>query len=134
MIQQLVRFGVFAVVVVSFPARPIAFGEGKQANEGFEYPRLVLHGKLATTLVIDHCEYISGMTCRIRLKETAALPSRVFFTEYDSAGKQVGRKVRLIYPKLNPGESGKATFRLRSSIPSKIVLRGEWKGPWRDPY
>ena|SRR5437879_9416611 len=32
------------------------------------------------------------------------------------------------------GEAGYATFRIRSSSPTKDVLRGEWKGPWRDPY
>jgi hypothetical protein len=105
-----------------------------QAGDVFKYPRLILQGRLASTFVIDQYEYISGMTCRIALKGGGVLPSQVFFIEFDAAGKQIGRKVRLIYPQLNRGETGKATFRLRSGSPAKVVLRGEWKGPWKDPY
>jgi hypothetical protein len=31
------------------------------AQQGFAYPRLVLIGRLSKTVVIDQCEYISGM-------------------------------------------------------------------------
>jgi hypothetical protein len=44
-----------------------------------------------------------------------------------------GPRVRLIYPELGPGETGRATFRIHSP-PATIVLQGEWKGPWQDPY
>jgi integrase len=44
-----------------------------------------------------------------------------------------GARARLIYPRLAPDETGRATFRLHLSRPATIVLQGEWKGPWRDP-
>ena len=102
--------------------------------QGFQYPELVLQGRLAMIFKIDRCEYISGMTCRIRYNGKAPLPSEVFFVEIDAEGKTQRSRVRLIYPRLQSGESGKATFRLRSSSPARIVLTGEWKGPWKDPY
>src|SRR3954469_13592007 len=99
-------------VVIAMKDAPVSAAQGEAA---FKYPLLVLEGRLANTLVFDRCEYISGMTCRITLKRNATLPSRVFFSEYGKSEKQLGRKLRLIYPNLKPGESGRATFRLQSS-------------------
>lgn len=41
--------------------------------------------------------------------------------------------MHLIYPNLKAGETGRAAFRIRLPEPTKIVLEGEWKGPWQDP-
>jgi hypothetical protein len=109
-------------------------GPSKRDDQLFSYPKLVLEDKLARTFTVDGCEYISGMTCRISYNGKEPLPSEVFFIELDQAGKTLGPKIRLIYPKLKPGESGKATFRIRSNNPAKIVLQGHWNGPWKDPY
>ncbi|MGC2421247.1 MAG: hypothetical protein WA405_06310 [Candidatus Acidiferrales bacterium] len=103
-------------------------------ENAFRSPEFELKGKLAKIFRLSHCEYISGLTCRIHYNGALALPSELFFTEFDDHGKQAGPPVRLIYPKLNPGETGVATFRIRLSTPAKIVLEAEWKGPWRDPY
>lgn len=93
-----------------------------------------LQGDLSKIFDVCGCEYISGMTCRIHYNGARPLPSQVFFSEYDDKGNRAGPEVRLIYPKLEPGETGYATFRIRRSSPAKVSLRGEWKGPWRDPY
>jgi len=107
-------------------------GESKSA--GFRYPRFELQGKLSATLTVSGCEYISGMTCKVSYTGTNPLPSRVYFVEFDEAGHQAGREVRLLYPRLEPGETGSATFRIRLSSPARVRLRGEWKGPWQSPY
>jgi hypothetical protein len=116
----------------------LCFGQTKQAqtgaDNGFTYPRFELEGKLAKIFTVTDCEYISGMTCRIHYNGVLPLPSQVFFTEFDERGHKAGARVRLIYPKLAPGETGRATFRLRASSPAKIVLQGEWKGLWQNPY
>ena len=95
---------------------------------------MVLRGHLKETFTLCGCEYLSGMTCRIEYSGARPLPSEVFFQEFDKAGTPAGPEVRLIYPNLKPGETGFATFHIRSSSPAKISLRAEWKGPWKDPY
>jgi hypothetical protein len=130
------RFLLVALLSLSVPLK----GRCRQtANEsdtqvGFVIPKFELAGKLARIFTVNKCQYISGMTCSIRYKAVFPLPSQVFFTEFDESGRKVGARVRLIYPKLNPGETGKATFRLRSDKPAKVILEGEWNGPWRNPY
>lgn len=101
---------------------------------GFRIPTFELAGKLAGVFSIKDCEYISGLTCKIRYSGVAPLPSKVFFTEIDEHGKKLGPPIRLIYPKLKKGETGYATFRIRVAEPAKLLLKGEWNGPWRDPY
>lgn len=103
-------------------------------ESGFRIPAFELKGRLAKIFSISDCEYISSLTCKIRYSGSVALPSEVFFEEFDEHGRRAGPRVRLIYPKLERGERGSATFRTRLSIPAKIVLQGEWNGPWRDPY
>jgi hypothetical protein len=103
-------------------------------DAGFRIPNFELSGKLAKIFKLSNCEYISGITCRIHYNGVLPLPSQVFFTEFDERGQQAAVRVRLIYPKLAPGETGRATFRIRSGRPAKVVLEAEWKGPWRDPY
>ncbi|HVB88032.1 MAG TPA: hypothetical protein VNK23_15330 [Candidatus Dormibacteraeota bacterium] len=105
-----------------------------QTAQGFVIPKFELAGKLSKIFTVSRCEYISGLTCHIHYNGKLPLPSEVFFTEFDEHGKKAGPRVRLIYPKLNSGETGVATFRIRLSTPAKIVLEGEWNGPWRDPY
>lgn len=83
---------------------------------------------------MNHCEYISGLTCRIHYNGKLPLPNEIFFTEFDEQGKKSGPRVRVIYPKLNSGETGAATFRIRLGTPAKIALEGEWNGPRRNPY
>jgi hypothetical protein len=106
--------------------------QGKPDADGFQVPKFELKGKLAKIFDIKDCEYISGITCRIHYNGVLPLPSRVFFTELDENGHP-GPRVRLIYPELKPGETGRATFRIHSH-PATIVLQGEWKGRWQDPY
>jgi hypothetical protein len=134
MTRNTLQILVTAIAAISMGAGALTSVSASQATDAFKYPRLVLNGRLSDTFLFDQCEYISGMTCRITLKAGRTLPSQVFFTEFDGAGKQVKRKVRLVYPNLKPGESGRATFRLRSGTPSKIVMYGEWKGAWKSPY
>lgn len=111
---------------------------GQQAeghnDHAFRVPKIELREKLAKIFSVSDCKYISGLTCRIRYNGTAPLPSEVFFTEFDDQGRKAGSRTRLIYPKLKAGERGYATFRIRLAEPAKIVLEGEWNGPWRDPY
>ena len=103
-------------------------------KNAFHPPKVELKGKLAKIFKVNHCEYVSGLSCRIHYNGNLGLPSEVFFTEFDNSGKKAGAPVRLIYPKLKPGETAIATFRIRLARPVRIVLLGEWKGPWRDPY
>ena len=102
--------------------------------EAFCIPSFELKGNLAKIFSVSRCEFISGLTCRIHYDGAMPLPSEVFFTEFDENDKQAGARVRLIYPKLKKGETGVATFRIRMPSPAKILLEGEWKGPYRNPY
>jgi hypothetical protein len=102
--------------------------------EAFCIPEFELKGNLAKIFSISECEFISGLTCRIHYNGAMPLPSEVFFTELDEHGKQSGARVRLIYPEVKKGETAVATFRIRMANPAKIVLEGEWKGPYRDPH
>jgi hypothetical protein len=102
--------------------------------EGFCIPSFELKGNLAKIFSISGCEFISGLTCRIHYNGHLPLPSGVYFTEFDERGKPAGGRVRLIYPEMKKGETGIATFRVRIGNPAKIVLEGEWKGPYRSPY
>jgi hypothetical protein len=112
--------------------RPVIASTSEES--AFRYPSIDLQGQLAEIFSVTDCEYISGLTCRIHYNGKAPLPSDVFFVAYDAGGKPDGAKVRLIYPRLEPGESGRATFRIRSSSPTKLVLQGLWDGPLRSPY
>ena len=124
------------VAAVEKPAADVDGGHsaGPSVDQRFRYPSFELAGDLKDIFEVKDCEYISGMTCRIHYKGVRPLPSQVFFTEFDEQGRQAGPAVRLLYPRLQPGETGYGTFRIRSSSPAKVVLRGEWKGPWRNPY
>ena len=108
-------------VIASFPDSP------------FHIPDLVLSGRLGQTLSVSSCEAISGVTCKITLKAGQVLPSRVYFSEVGADGNTSRKKVRLIYPNLKPGESGRATLRSGDNA-SRLVLKGEWDGPWQNPY
>ena len=127
-----------SVASIAFCVGAMCWGQSgqaaKDAESGFRIPRIELGGKISQIFTVTDCEYISGLTCRIHYSGVLPLPSQVFFTEFDERGKQAGPRVRLIYPKLERGERGLATFRIRLARPAKIVLQGEWKGPWRDPY
>jgi hypothetical protein len=107
--------------------------QDKTGDESFRVPKFRLKGKLARIFDVTDCKYISGMTCRIHYNGALPLPSRVFFSELGDRGQR-GPRVRLIYPKLEPGETGLATFRIHFGRPTTIVLQGEWNGPWQDPY
>src|SRR5260370_23253278 len=76
------------------------------AESDFRYTKFELKGNLAKIFEITDCEYISGMTCRIHYNGFLPLPTQVFFMEFDERGHQSGARVRLIYPKLKPGETG----------------------------
>jgi hypothetical protein len=116
------------------PPLPPTGQTGPSSEAGFRYPTLELLGPLRDVFAVGKCEYISGMTCKIRCKGAHPLPSRVYFVEFDENGKQAGAEVRLLYPRLERGETGSATFRIRLSSPTRVRLRGEWKGPWQNPY
>jgi hypothetical protein len=112
-----------------------SFGqENKPSEQGVRVPTFQLTTRLAKIFSIQKCEYISGLTCKIHYNGAGPLPSQVFFTEFDENGDKAGPRIRLIYPELKPGETGTATFRIRLAEPAKVVLQGEWNGPWRDPY
>jgi hypothetical protein len=100
---------------------------------GIRSPTFELLGQLKDIFAVGKCEYISGMTCKIKYTGVHPLPSRVYFMELDENGKRAGEEVRLLYPRLEPGETGSATFRTRLSSPTRVRLRGEWKGPWQNP-
>jgi hypothetical protein len=97
-------------------------------------PVIELDGRLREIFAVSGCEQISGLTCRIQYNGRAPLPTSVFFTEFDAHGRRLGKRTRLIYPHLKAGESGMATFRIKSSGPARIRLEAVGKGPWRDPY
>ncbi|MFZ3200496.1 MAG: hypothetical protein WA175_05030 [Candidatus Acidiferrales bacterium] len=56
-------------------------------ENAFRSPEFELKGKLAKIFRLSHCEYISGLTCRIHYNGALALPSELFFTEFDDHGK-----------------------------------------------
>lgn len=128
----------FLIVLSVFCFSAVCWGQHQEAKTDTDYafriPRFELKGKLAKIFSVSRCEYISGLTCRIHYNGAIPLPSEVFFTEFDEHGRQAGARVRLICPELKPGETGQATFRIRLISPARIVLQGEWKGPWRNPY
>jgi hypothetical protein len=107
--------------------------ESTEERRAWGYPTIELQGRLHDIFTVTHCQYISGLSCRISYNGRAPLPSEMLFVPYDVAGKTEGPRVRVIYPRLEPGESGTATFRI-GSHPARLVLRGVWDGPWRDPY
>jgi len=127
---------VLAAVTVVFsevqPTKTIQL-KAKHEDSPFTYPVLELKGRVADIFTFDQAEWISGLTCRIKYNGNKPLPSKVFFSEYDENGKQLSERIRLIYPRLNSGESGYATFRVKGHA-SKIVVWSEGDGPWENPY
>ena len=107
--------------------------KAQHEDSPFTYPMLELRGRVAEIFTFYNAAWISGLTCRIKYNGKKPLPSNVFFSEYDGNGKQISERIRLIYPKLNSGESGYATFRVKGDA-SKIVLWSEGDGPWENPY
>lgn len=100
----------------------------------FNLPDLEIRGRLGKTFEFYDCQFISGLTCTVKLRQAERLPSRVFVAEIYPGNKQHGKEWRLIYPRLSPGESGRATFRGLTGSPERLVLRGDWRGGWQDPY
>jgi hypothetical protein len=94
-------------------------------------PNIVVRGRLARILTISGCKGISGMTCRIEIKQGAALPSRILVRQCDQRGRLLGKKY-LPYPNLKPGERGSASFPIGAA--TSVVLVGEWKGEWQSAY
>ena len=96
---------------------------------------LILKGRLADTLEFSQCEAISGMTCRITLKDGAQLPSRIYVQPLDSQNHPLGKRLLLPYPELKPRESGRTSFPNR--IPqgtATVILTGDWNGPYQSAY
>src|SRR5437879_110817 len=93
------------------------------ADDGFRYPSFELAGDLKDIFEVRDCKYLSGMTCRIHYNGVRPLPSQVFFTEFDEQGRQAGPPVRLIYPRLQRGEAGYATFRIRLSVSTLSMVQ-----------
>jgi len=104
------------------------------ADQAFTYPIVELDERLREIFTVSGCQYISGLTCRIHYNGSAALPTEVFFIEFGGDGKRLGKRTRLIYPKLEKGESGAATFRIKTSSPARIRLEASGNGPWKNPY
>jgi len=100
-------------------------------QECISCPKIVVRGKLARILTISDCDGNSGMTCRIRFKVGMPLPSRIKVQQLDEQNRLVREKF-LPYPDLKSGETGWATFPIRSA--ATVVLVGEWKGAWRSAY
>ncbi len=96
---------------------------------------LILKGRLVDTFEFTQCDAVSGMTCRVTLKDGAQLPSRVFVQALDSHNQPLGKKLPLPYPELKPKQSGRTSF--PSRIPAgtaTVVLTGEWNGRYRPAY
>ncbi len=127
---------VLAVATLAFtedqPTKKIQL-KAKHKDSPFAYPLLELRDRVADIFTFFQAEWISGLTCRIKYNGKKPLPSNVFFSEYDENGNQISERIRLIYPKLNSGESGYATFRIKGHA-SKIVIWSEGDGPWENPY
>lgn len=113
---------------------------------GFTYPKIELEERLAEILSFDKCKWISGLTCKVRYNGKHPLPRKIMMSAYNEQGtrlefsvrNQRGKRIhvfkaRLIYPKLDAGETGIATFRVGGDS-ARIVLRGLWDGPYEDPY
>jgi len=66
--------------------------------------KLILKGRLVDTFEFAQCDAVSGMTCKITLKDGARLPSRVFVQALDSHDEPLGNRLLLPYPRLKPGE------------------------------
>ena len=130
--------GILGVILIGgakrSPVHPDVEHPQTPDERAWDMPKMELEPQLAEIFTVRRCKFISGMTCRIKYNGKAPLPSEVFFTEYDAEGKALGPRTRLIYPKLEKGETGVATFRLRSGHPARVVLAGSWNGPWRNPY
>jgi len=91
----------------------------------FHMPDLVLSGRLADTLSVSDCELISLFTCKISIKQGQVMPSRIYFMEIAQNGGAASQKIQLIYPRLKPGQSGKATFHANAEA-TQLFLWGEW--------
>jgi hypothetical protein len=103
-------------------------------KDSWGFPDLELKGRLGRTFEFSDCEFISGLTCTVKLKQGEQLPSRVFVVEIYPGGERRGKEWRLIYPRLVPGEKGKATFLGFRGRPERLVLRGDWRGEWQSAY
>jgi len=100
----------------------------------FSLPELELVGQLASTLEFSNCEFISGLSCAIKLKNNAVLPSAIFVQELGQVGAIPSKKYRLIYPNIMQNEIGHATFKLINSNPQKLILTGVWSNEYTNPY
>lgn len=99
----------------------------------WEYPKIEIMGVAAEIFAVSDCRWISGLSCSIRYNGKKPLPSRVVFSEYSEGGEIIAGPTVLIYPRLEEGELGQATFRLHAS-PAKIVVEGQGSGPWESPF
>jgi hypothetical protein len=96
---------------------------------------LIVKGRLVETFEFSRCTGISGMTCHIRLRNGARLPSRVFVRALDSQGQPLGKSHLLPYPELKPGEGGWTSLPYRIPDGTRtVVLTGEWNGAYRPAY
>ena len=102
-------------------------------NGAFGLPTIWLDGRLAEIIVVDDCKKISGVTCHLKYNGKEPLPSEIYFYNIDAEGRRTGPRTRLIYPKLNPGKGGFATFRTSTPL-GNILLRAVGDGPWKNPY
>jgi len=98
------------------------------------FPDLELKGRLGKTFEFSDCEFVSGLTCTVKLKQGQKLPSRVFVAEIYAGGERGGKEWQLIYPTLVPGEKGKATFLHLEGRPERLVLRGDWRAERQRTY
>lgn len=104
------------------------------SDRGVSIPCLELEPALNEIFIIDQCEAVSGLTCRIRYNGKKPLPSEVYFFDFDDKGRQRCKPTRLIYPQLRSGKTGLATFLDRCPYsPERMVLKGKWEGPYKDP-
>lgn len=128
------------IAIACFLLAPIIASAEEQSRiirlskEPFNLPDLELKGRLGADVEFSNCERISGITCTIELKSGHDLPSRIIVEEVYPDGKQHGKAWPLIYPRLSPGQRGKATFLRIHGNPERLILRGEWSGKWADKY
>ncbi len=132
-VRQGVAVALVALVLVGSHLKPTQAPCSTQ--DGQPIPCIELEPALKQIFVIDHCEAISGLTCRIQYNGKKPLPSEIFFYDIDSSGRQLCKPTRLTYPRLSPGQTGRATFLDRCDAdPDHILLKGKWSGPYKSPY
>lgn len=95
----------------------------------FHYPKIEFVGKAGHIFTLKKCEWISGLTCYIHYNGKLEYPSRLYFTAYDTEGKQMENSIPLWGPeRLEKGETGIFTIqKWGERDPARIEIYAIWK-------